>query len=98
MTGKIKRKRITQNEVINFEELSYGLGVYHLTLKNVGETRVLIDDGAGEYIEPGETFVAESDIGVVNDDFSLHFVSEQGKKNALIVSYVLPSECTALTK
>lgn len=93
MKGKIVRTRITRDTNLDFDRISEGRGVYHCTLQNFGDTVAIIDDAAPIELRPGETFVIESPLPIVNTVFPIVFKNERNKQNALHINYIVEVFC-----
>lgn len=89
MKGKLVSTVLTNDTVLDFEVLSGGRGIRHLSISNVGTSTLVIDDATQEEILPGESFFLESDIALINDDFSLRFARKTTQHNKVFVRYVV---------
>lgn len=93
MKGRLIRNKITKDTLLDFEKISNGKGVYHLTLQNNGETVAYLDDATQEEIEPGDTLIVESPVAIINTNFPIIFKYQQGKQNSMIMSYIVAVDC-----
>lgn len=85
---------ITQETALNFMELSNQQGILHLTLFNAGDTVLIIDDSTQQEIMPGESFVIESPVAIVNTSFRVRFKKEKDyKNNRVFMRYIVEYPC-----
>lgn len=91
MKGILYSTRITQNTTYDFFSETQGKGVYHLSLKNIGNTPLLIDDAAQEILQPNDVFIIESPIGLLSR-VELRFLDTAIVKaqNLCVVRYIVP--------
>ncbi len=87
--GKLIRQVFTDDVTIDFNKVSRDNGVYQLVLQNVGETVVKVADFTNQIINPGETFVIESPVPVVDAELPISFNHEDGKKSKIIINYIV---------
>ena len=90
MIGLLNAFRITQNTTFNLFEDTQGKGAIGITLRNDGQTPFYLDDGTQELVLPGEVFTLENTIPLVNAQFSIRFVEQNGKYNSAIMRYIVP--------
>lgn len=89
--GIMRALRFQDKTTFNLNKLSDGRGVYHFTVRNVGTANLIIDDTTQEIIAPGETWVLESTVAIMNDLLKFKF-SGDGIKDA-IARFVIDFSC-----
>lgn len=88
--GKLATILLTQNTNLNFIDLSNGIGISHLTIENIGEAVLLIDDVSQQKIFTNEVFVIESPLPLINQNFGIRFL---GKNPKAIIRYIVEIDC-----
>lgn len=85
---------VTKNTNLDFLQMSDGEGIIHFTLVNAGDTILVLDDSTQEEILPGETFVIESPVAIVNDMFRIKFKKDENHHtNKAIIRYIVEKQC-----
>ncbi|GET46910.1 hypothetical protein [Capnocytophaga felis] len=85
---------ITDDSSLNFMDMSGGEGILHFSMFNAGDTILVLDDSTRQEILPGESFVIESPVAIVNESFRLKFKKSEGKTiNKVFIRYVVEKEC-----
>lgn len=92
MKGLLNGIRITSDIVFDFFNDTQQRGVISFSLKNTGQTTLIIDDDVREEIAPGQFFFIESNVALVNTAFRIAFKNEAGKTNEAIIRYIVPLE------
>ncbi|WP_448826702.1 hypothetical protein [Capnocytophaga bilenii] len=92
MKGLLNGIRITGDIVFDFFNDTQQRGVISFSLKNTGQTTLIIDDDVREEIAPGQFFFIESNVALVNTAFRIAFKNEAGKTNEAIIRYIVPLE------
>lgn len=92
MKGKIFAVRLTSDRTFNFHDETMGRGAMGLSIRNVGETNLIIDDATQEEIAPGEYFLVENNIAIVNTDFRVKFKKDMNKRNDAVMRYIVPMD------
>ena len=92
MKGLLNGIRITGDIVFDFFNDTHQRGVISFSLKNTGQTTLIIDDDVREEIAPGQFFFIESNVALVNTAFRISFKNEAGKTNEAIIRYIVPLE------
>ncbi len=89
MKGRLVSAVITKDTVLDFKQLSGGLGIRNLTLYNAGNATLIIDDTTKQELKKGETFCLESHLSLVNTDFRLKFKKDEKKEKKVFVRYIV---------
>ncbi len=89
MEGRLKSLVIINDTTLDFEKMSGGLGIRHLSIKNAGTSTLIIDDATQEEVLPDEPFYIESPIALVNTDFRLKFNKKDKETNKVFVRYIV---------
>ncbi|MFK8294819.1 hypothetical protein ACI760_01335 [Capnocytophaga canimorsus] len=85
---------ITDDSSLNFMDMSGGEGILHFSIFNAGDTILVLDDSTRQEILPGESFVIESPIAIVNESFRIRFKSDENKhNNKVFVRYIVERQC-----
>lgn len=93
MKGKLVSTVLTSKATLDFDVMSAGRGIRNLSIHNVGKSVLVIDDATGERVYPGESWLVESPVNLINTDFSLLFIEEEGKANKAIIRYIVEVDC-----
>lgn len=95
--GFLATKVITEDDNIDFYRLSDGMGLYTLSFQNVGGATLVIDDGSGQEIEPGEDFIIDAPVPVANREFRVFFKPKPTDYNPqdkrVVLRYIYPVIC-----
>lgn len=92
--GRLVRLRINEDILFDFNRISKEQGIYYLTVSNKGTSQLYINDATQELILPDEHFVVESDIPIINSEFSVRFEkTSQEQHNDAIISYIVVLDC-----
>lgn len=89
--GIMRGLRLQDKTAFNLGKISDGRGVYHFTIRNTGKADLIVDDHTQEVIKPGETWMIETDVAIMNDNLKFKF-SGEGIKDA-IARYVVNFSC-----
>ena len=92
--GKLVTKLITQDEILDFSESSQGNGVLSLTIQNIGNATLILEDGSMQEILPDDAFVVECDIPIINPSVRVSFKREAGKDDRRAVVRYIYEVCT----
>lgn len=92
MKGRLYSILITDDRTFDFYEETNCHGAVGISIRNLGDSVLVIDDTTQEEILPGEYFLIENDCALVNRDFRLRFLKEKGKQNKAVVRYIVPVE------
>lgn len=84
--------RFSNNQTFDCLKMSNNKGVRRLTIRNLGQTTLIIKDDSFEPIAPGETFTINSDLLVTNQKLQLDFENQPGMTNDAILRYLV-DEC-----
>lgn len=90
MKGKLFGLLITQDTTFDFNDQTKGKGAVGISIRNIGQTPLIIDDATQERIMPGEYFLIENTMAVVNTDFRLKFDKNTGKTQLAVMRYIIP--------
>lgn len=88
--GRLFSTLLSTDTAINFYENTNQAGAMGLTIRNIGQTVLVIDDHTQEEIMPGDYFFIENTIPIVNTDFKIRFKNEDGKNNLAVMRYIVP--------
>lgn len=85
--GTISVFTITENTTLDLAALNGGLGVYHLTIRNRGNTTVMLN-GVDD-LKPDQVFTIEVPFAVINSRFTVDFLqtNEPNPQQRLVVWY-----------
>jgi len=94
--GIMRGVKFQEKIAFNLDKISDGRGVYHFTLRNTGNTDIIVDDHTQEVIKPGEVWLIESDVAIMNDNMKFKFgpynsVDPQVKEG--VARYVVNRSC-----
>ena len=92
MKGQLFGVLLTDDRTFDFFEETQCKGAVGLSIRNIGQTDLIIDDDTQEKLSPGDYFFVENSIAVVNRDFRVKFKKENGKVNKAVLRYVVPLE------
>lgn len=85
--GKVTPMLVTNAINLDLSKLNNGQGVYHFTIRNTGNTSVLLM--GVDILDPGETFFMETPFAIVNQHFSIDFMEtkEEAPNKRLVIWY-----------
>lgn len=88
--GYLHTQTITSSQMIDFDLETNGKGVRDLTIVNVGQVAFEV---AGLRIQPKETYMVESQIALLNTNFTIEFDKDKDAIKKAVLSYVVIREC-----
>lgn len=81
----------TDDQLFDFEQITGGKGAMWLTIENLGDAPLIIDDVSQQEILPQESFVVECPVAMINSDFRVKF--KEGDKPKAVLRYFLEVSC-----
>ncbi len=89
MKGRLISTVIKEDTTLDFQVLSDGLGIRHLSIHNKGGATLIIDDATQEEIKTGESFYLETHLALINTDFRLKFKEDENKEKKAFIRYIV---------
>lgn len=87
--AKMKALSLGNDMVLNLKELGGGRGVRNLTIRNTGQTNIIIDDEGREIIAPGELFLFLNGQRITNEKLKIRFEHSPGVMSNGVVRYLV---------
>ncbi len=80
--------KVKRNVKLDFKNLGEGKGIHHPTIRNDGNTSVMLQNV--DVLEPGKTFKAELPGAITDESFDVKFIRDDSleePKNEIIIWY-----------